>query len=92
MQRSIWSVVMDTLSLFDSYDLVNIGIGFVVACPLESYKNSKEMRGAVSPLRVTLILTVPHLHLKRAGIRSLSSRTGNTSTYIPASSTLLILL
>ena len=49
------------------------------------------MRGAVSPLRVTLILTVPHLHLKRAGIRSLSSRTGNTSTYIPASSTLLIL-
>ena len=50
------------------------------------------MRGAVSPLRVTLILTVPHLHLKRAGIRSLSSRTGNTSTYIPASSTLLILL
>ena len=50
------------------------------------------MRGAVSPLRVTLILTVPHLHLKRAGIRSLSSRTDNTSTYIPASSTLLILL
>ena len=50
------------------------------------------MRGAVSPLRVTLILTVPHLHLKRAGIRSLSSRTSNTSTYIPASSTLLILL
>ena len=92
MQRSIRSVVMDTLSLFDSQDLVNIGIGFVVACPLESYKNSKEMRGAVSPLRVTLILTVPHLHLKRAGIRSLSSRTGNTSTYIPASSTLLILL
>ena len=69
-----------------------MGIGFVVACPLESYKNSKEMRGAVSPLRVTLILTVPHLQLKRAGIRSLSSRTGNTSTYIPASSTLLILL
>ena len=63
-----------------------------MACPLESYKNSKEIRGAVSPLRVTLILTVPHLHLKRAGIRSLSSRTGNTSTYIPASSTLLILL
>ena len=63
-----------------------------MACPLESYKNSKEMRGAVSPLRVTLILTAPHLHLKRAGIRSLSSRTGNTSTYIPASSTLLILL
>ena len=50
------------------------------------------MRGVVSPLRVTLILTVPHLHLKRAGIRSLSSRTGNTSTYILASSTLLILL
>ena len=50
------------------------------------------MRGAVSPLRVTLILTVPHLQLKRAGIQSLSSRTGNTSTYIPASSTLLILL
>ena len=69
-----------------------MGIGFVVACPLESSKNSKEMRGAVSPLRVTLILTVPHLQLKRAGIRSLSSRTGNTSTYIPASSTLLILL
>ena len=63
-----------------------------MTCPLESYKNSKKMRGAVSPLRVTLILTVPHLHLKRAGIRSLSSRTGNTSTYIPASSTLLILL
>ena len=63
-----------------------------MACPLESYKNSKEMRGIVSPLRVTLILIVPHLHLKRAGIRSLSSRTGNTSTYIPASSTLLILL
>ena len=57
-----------------------------MACPLESYKNS------VSPLRVTLILTVPHLLLKRAGICSLSSRTGNTSTYIPASSTLLILL
>ena len=33
-----------------------------MACPLESYKNSKEMRGAMSPLRVTLILTVPHLH------------------------------
>ena len=63
-----------------------------MACPLESYKISKEMRGVVSPLRVTLILTVPHLQLKRAGIRSLSSRTGNTSTYIPASSTLLILL
>ena len=46
---------MDTLSLFDSWDLVNIGIGLVVACPLESYKNGKEMRGAVSPLRVTLI-------------------------------------
>ena len=45
-----------------------MGIGFVVACPLESYKNSKEMRGAMSPLRVTLILTVPHLQLKRAGI------------------------
>ena len=44
-----------------------MGIGFVVTCPLESYKNSKEMRGAVSPLRVTLILIVPHLHLKRAG-------------------------
>ena len=69
-----------------------MGIGFVVACLLESYKNSKEMRGDVSPLRVTLILTVPHLQLKRAGIQSLSSRTGNTSTYIPASSTLLILL
>ena len=69
-----------------------MGIGFVVACPLESYKNTKKMRGAVSPLRVTLVLTVPHLQLKRAGIRSLSSRTGNTSTYIPASSTLLILL
>ena len=50
------------------------------------------MRGAVSPLRVTLILTVPHLHLKRVRIWSLSSHTGNTSTYIPASSTLLILL
>ena len=83
---------MDSLSLFDSQDLVNIGIGFVVACPLESYKNSKEMRGSVSPLRVTLILTVPHLQLKRAGIRSLSSSTDNTSTYIPASSTVLILL
>ena len=50
------------------------------------------MRGAVSPLRVTLILTVTHLQLKRTGIRSLSSHTGSTSTYIPASSTLLILL
>ena len=50
------------------------------------------MWGDVSPLRVTLILTVPHLQLKRTGIRSLSSRTGSTSTYIPASSTLLILL
>lgn len=69
-----------------------MGIGFVVACPLESYKNSKEMWGVVLPLRVTLILTVAHLQLKRAGIRSLSSHTGNTSTYIPASSTLLILL
>ena len=63
-----------------------------MTCPLESYKNSKEMRGAVSPLRVTLILTVPHLQLKRAGIWSLSSRTGNSSPYFPASSTLLILL
>ena len=79
MPRSIRSVGMDTLNssiLFDSYDFVNMGIGFVVACPLESYKNSKEMRGVVLPLGVTLILTVPHLHLKRAGIRSLSSRTG----------------
>ena len=50
------------------------------------------MRGVVLPLRVTLILTVSHLQLKRAGIQSLSSRTGNTSTYILASSTLLILL
>ena len=58
----------------------------------EPYKISKEMRGVVSPLRVTLILIVPHLQLKRAGIRSLSSHTGNTSTYIPASSTLLMLL
>ena len=33
-----------------------------MACPLESYKNSKEMRGVVSPLRVILILTIPHLH------------------------------
>ena len=63
-----------------------------MAYPVESYKISKEMWGAVSPLRVTLILTIPHLQLKRAGIRSLSSRTGNTSTYIPASSTFLILL
>ena len=62
-----------------------MGIGFVVACPLESYKNSKEMRGAVSPLRVTLILIVPHLQLKRTGIQSLSGRTGSTSTYILAS-------
>ena len=54
-------------------DLVNIGIGFVVACPLESYKNSKEMQGVVSPLRVTLILTVPHLQLKRDVIRSLDT-------------------
>ena len=46
----------------------------------------------MSPLRVTLILTVSHLQLKRAGIWNLSSHTGNTSTYIPASSTLLILL
>jgi hypothetical protein len=59
---------MDTLSLFDSEDIVNIAIGFVVARPLDYYKNSKEMRGAVLPLRVTLILTVPHLQLKRAGI------------------------
>ena len=50
------------------------------------------MCGVVSPLRVTLILTVSRLQLKRVGIGSLSSRTGNTSTYIPASSTLLILL
>ena len=78
--------------LFDSLDFVNIGIGIVVAFPLESCKISKEMWGVVSPLSVTLILTVPHLQLKRASIRSLSSRTGNTSTDIPASSTLLILL
>ena len=87
--------MMDTLNssgLFDSLDFVNMGIGFVVSCPLESYKNSKEKRGVVSPLRVTLILTVPRLQLKRAGIQRLSSRTGNTSTYIPAISTLLILL
>ena len=39
-----------------------------MACPLESYKNSKEMRGAVSPLRVTLILIVPHLHFNGKSI------------------------
>ena len=33
------------------------------------------MQGVVSPLRVTLILIVPHLQLKRVGIRSLSSHT-----------------
>ena len=32
-----------------------------MVCPLESYKNSKEMWGVVSPLRVTLILTVREL-------------------------------
>ena len=38
MSRDICSVevytvgCIDTLSLFDLYDLVNIGIGFVVAC------------------------------------------------------------
>ena len=46
-----------------------MGIGFVVACPLESYKNSKQMQGVVSPLRVTLILIVPHLQVKRTGIQ-----------------------
>ena len=63
-----------------------------MAWPLESYMISKEMRGAVSPLRVTLILTVLHLQLKRDGIQSLFSRTSNISLYFPASSTFLILL
>ena len=62
-----------------------------MACPLESYKNSKEMWGAVSSLRVALILTVLHLQLKRDGIQSLFSRTSNISLYFPASSTFLIL-
>ena len=40
-----------------------------MACPLESYKNSKEMWGAMSPLRVTLVLTVPHLHFDGKSIK-----------------------
>ena len=88
MSRDICSVEVYTVGCDGHFE----PLWFVVACPLESYKNSKEMRGAVSPLRGTLILIVPHLQLKRAGIRRLSSCTGNTGTYIPAGSTLLILL
>ena len=60
-----------------SRDICSVEV-YMVRCDgyFEPYKISKEMRGVVSPLRVTLILTVLHLHLKRAGIQSLSSRTG----------------
>ena len=81
MYRSIRSLVMDA---FNS--------SCWSSCRLSWTLSTLRIRSYVSPLRVRLIVTVLHLHLLRAGMRSLSSRTGNTSTYIPASSTFLILL
>lgn len=60
---------------------------FVLVC-----HNIQKMLGVVSPLSVRLIVIILHLQLQRAGIRSLSSHTGNTGPYSPASFTFLILL
>jgi hypothetical protein len=79
--RDICSIQVSSVACDGCFQL------FMLVC-----HNIQEMVGAVSPLRVRLIVIVLRLQLKRAGIRSLSSLTGNTSPYFPASSTFLILL
>ena len=60
-----------------------MGIGFVVACPLESYKNSKEMRGAVSPFVTPKILfgLFKKIIWLEGGVTNFSSKEPSLSKY-----------